>query len=291
MHCRVTLLLGYGKDHSQLFTMFIKHYRCKILRISSHLRQLQDLLYLKKDKESFCIDGNPIVYDGAIDQSRQQSKLGLCDDVIVCSSEGRRIARGIYNPFSMYRVRLLARPQENDSWGLPLNELIEQRIQSAIQLRTLLLLPSGTTNVARLINSEGDDLSGLVVDLFENTLVVQSSAVWTEIHKSSIIRGLEAAFSRSISTSPDVKPVIVWRSVVERLKSDCGGDITRLTTAIGRDVSAQESNGDVSETKVRENGIVYFTRPGTGQKTGFYCDQRDNRLLVRSIAHGITSLK
>ncbi|GKF38612.1 S-adenosyl-L-methionine-dependent methyltransferases superfamily protein, partial [Tanacetum coccineum] len=72
----------------------------------------------------------------------------------------------------------------------PLNveNLLETRINAAIELRSNLGLPSSTTNAFRLVNSEGDRLSGLIVDVFGDLAVVASSAAWVEKYKEYILK-------------------------------------------------------------------------------------------------------
>ncbi|KAL2632026.1 hypothetical protein R1flu_016712 [Riccia fluitans] len=106
--------------------------------------------------------------------------------------------------------------------------LIQTRISASIELRKMLGLPATETNVYRLINSEGDGLSGLITDVLGEHLVVASSAAW-----------------------------------VERMKID--------------------------EVEVVENSIRYRASP-TGQKTGFYADERDNRHFLRLLCKGKTVL-
>jgi 23S rRNA G2069 N7-methylase RlmK/C1962 C5-methylase RlmI len=158
---------------------------------------------------------------------------------------------------------------------LPLPQLLQFRLQQAKQLRNITLgLPNLYTTVYRLVNGEGDRLSGLVIDMFnEETLVVQSSAAWTERYRDIIESSLLSLYEKSL-------PSIVWLSMDSRLKQE-GWTITS-----DKNLDADTPSGTKS-IRVLENDISYEVVPGHGQKTGFYCDQRDNRQLMRSFSKGM----
>lgn len=211
------------------------------------------------------------------------------------------IGYGVYNPNSMYRVRMLchetihpvlakeirvmrkgiqrgsvrdANDLESDNNDLALRSILGRKILDAIYLRTAMNLPSETTDTYRLLNGEGDGLSGLAVDILGGkTAIVMSSAAWVEIHKGSIM----AVLTQSLKQHPayvDMDIDIVWRNTPSRLNQDgyeLGGDVDEVVD---------------TETSVvaTESSIKYLTYPyADGQKTGFYCDQRDNRLMVAEL--------
>ncbi|GAB4820139.1 hypothetical protein N2152v2_007185 [Parachlorella kessleri] len=126
---------------------------------------------------------SPTVYGGAVDRvvGRPAPKTG--DVVLVCDGAETPIGWGIYNPNSMFRVRLMQLADEVDEAELQqpdFEQLLHKRLQQAVLLRQRLGLPSEQTNVYRLCNSEGDRLSGLIVDVLADHMVVASSAAWAE---------------------------------------------------------------------------------------------------------------
>ncbi|MED6114347.1 hypothetical protein PIB30_079427 [Stylosanthes scabra] len=225
---------------------------------------------LKKGKTQLFKDGNPMVYSGAVDRiiGRPPPKTG--DIVLVADGTEKPIGWGLYNSVSMFCVRLMQLEVEatsDSSCALNMEELLGKRINEAVELRRRLGLPSVHTNAYRLINSEGDRLSGLIVDVFGDVAVVASSAAWVEKYKSEI-----EACIRKINYINHVN----WRPSVDILKED------------GVDLSLSKelhSSNCPERTKIMENGIVY-TISLKGQKTGFYADQRENRQFISSISDG-----
>ena len=125
----------------------------------------------------------------------------------------------------------------------------------------------------------GDKLSGLIVDVFDSVVVVQSSAIWVELHKETI----ESALIDVMGTN--VK--LIWRQAISRLNQD-GLDEVKGSKEI-EVVDNEENTHEKQKEKpivVVENDIMYEIQPEDGQKTGFYCDQRDNRQFLRNISKG-----
>ncbi|KAL5811531.1 hypothetical protein ACOSQ4_028099 [Xanthoceras sorbifolium] len=224
---------------------------------------------LKKGKTQLFKDGSPMVYSGAVDRiiGRPPPKTG--DVVLVTDGTEKPIAWGLYNSVSMFCVRLMQLEEEasrDPSCALNMEKLIETRIDAAIELRRRLGFPSASTNAYRLINSEGDRLSGLIVDVFGEMGVIASSAAWVEKYKPEI----EACISR-IDDINHIK----WRSSVDILKEE-GIDTSHL--------KEMHPSTCPERTKVLENGISYAISM-EGQKTGFYADQRENRHFISTISN------
>ncbi|KAG0563483.1 hypothetical protein KC19_8G034700 [Ceratodon purpureus] len=233
---------------------------------------------LKKGKTQLFRSGNPMVYSGAIDRVVGRPPPVAGDLVMVTDGAEQPIAWGVYNPLSMFAVRIMQTEDEarrEPECVLNMETLLQSRIESAVKLRKLLGLPSTNhTNVFRLVNSEGDRLSGLIVDVLGEHVVVASSAAWVERHRATI----EVAIGQAIKTSQ-----MSWRPSVEILKEE------GLQVDISKDSSLEPALDVVDDFEVVENGVRYLASLA-GQKTGFYADQRDSRLLLRSITGGSTVL-
>mmetsp|Transcript_6655 Transcript_6655/g.10160 ORF Transcript_6655/g.10160 Transcript_6655/m.10160 type:complete len:565 (+) Transcript_6655:82-1776(+) len=197
------------------------------------------------------------------------------------------IGYGVYNPHSMYRVRILChatqhpvlakdskrkqktRVEDHDSEIL--KSILERKMSDAMNLRLAMNLPSESTDTYRLVNGEGDGCSGLAVDIIGgSTAIVMSSAAWCEVHKEAIVEVLEGLLNDHPSYN-GVDIDIIWRNTPSRLKQD------------GYELSFDSEASDEDDTEViaTESSVKYLTYPySNGQKTGFYCDQRDNRLMV-----------
>ena len=131
------------------------------------------------------------------------------------------------------------------------------------------------------INSEGDRLSGLVVDVLGETAVVQASAAWVQ-QRQALIESL------IIEHAGGVKEV-VWRQAAE-LTAEEGwvneSEEESEEKEESKEIEEIEESKSVVEVSVAvEAGLKYFVDP-FGQKTGFYCDQRDHRAFIRGIAAG-----
>jgi 23S rRNA G2069 N7-methylase RlmK/C1962 C5-methylase RlmI len=250
----------------------------------------QAQVMLKKDKTKLVEEMNPFIYSHAIKRTVPQD-ITVGSECLVQDYQGKVIGRGMYNPESLYRVRVLALASEAveskfDPMSLSIAELILFRLKEAKELReTIVGLPSADTTVYRLVNGEGDRLSGLIIDVFnENTIVVQSSAAWTEKHRSDIEAGVQALYT---GTS------IMWLPMVTRLAQEGWTETVTQSHTLDLIPNDMQSNSNVSEgnvMRVLENGISYEVSPGNGQKTGFYCDQRENRRFLQKFCKGIIIL-
>ncbi|XP_016648597.1 PREDICTED: ribosomal RNA large subunit methyltransferase I isoform X2 [Prunus mume] len=225
---------------------------------------------LKKGKTQLFKDGSPMVYSGAVDRIIGRPPPRTGDIVLVADGAEKPIGWGMYNSVSMFCVRLMQLEEEATrdlSCALNMEKLLETRINEAIELRKSLGLPSASTNAFRLVNSEGDRLSGLIVDVFGDVAVIASSAAWVEKYKPEV----EASIGRI-----DEINYINWRPSSEVLKEE-GLDASNYKE---RDPSICPQR-----TKVTENGIFYAISL-EGQKTGFYADQRENRQFMSTISDG-----
>lgn len=224
-------------------------------------------------------NANPLVYNGAIDRVVGRPAPNVGDVVILTDGTGEKaLGWGVFNPNSTYRVRLLVGADEEAFQNLNLEALIDQRIANAVQLRHLLGLPHTTatsaTTVYRLVNSEGDRLSGLIVDVLGDTVVVSSCAAWIEQHKETI----QIALRKHIQGK-----TIIWRPAVEMLKQEGLEDETEDVEGGDNDNNADSTAAAIDSSdnfvEVMELGVKYKACP-YGQKTGFYADQRDNRQII-----------
>ena len=168
------------------------------------------------------------------------------------------------------------------------------RVTAAAALRRRLRLPSpGETDTYRLINREGDRLSGLVADVFGDFAVVASTAAWLEARRATVAAALlEATGCKAL----------LWRPSPDLLRlegvSECGppvvitpdGAVAPLAKAGDSDEPddgvPRAADAIPERVQVVESGVRYHVALRTGQKTGFYCDQRESRGRVRHAAAG-----
>jgi 23S rRNA (cytosine1962-C5)-methyltransferase len=203
--------------------------------------------------------GHPWVYANAV--ARVEGEPAPGDVVALADHDGRLIGRGFYNPRSQIPVRLTTRAEEAVDAAF-----LRARIARARAARQRLGLPSADTNAYRLVNSEGDDLPGLVVDVYGDAAVAQITTLGIAMRKDEIYDALEAELG--VGTIFEIAPA----SYAE-LEGFAAG--SRVARGASRNV-----------VSVIENGIKLEVEPLSGQKTGMFIDQRETRARVGGLARG-----
>ena len=209
---------------------------------------------LKKGKEKAVRQLHPWVFSGAIDQIKGNPENG--DIIRVTDSNNDFLAYGFFNSKSRVAVRLLEWNLEteiNESWW-------RRKIKIAVKHRDE--LNTEDTNTYRLIFSEADFLPGLIVDRYADFLSVQILTSGIENIKHIILDELQQLLSpKGIFDRSDASA-----RAHEGMDASSGGILlgTEPPEFVG----------------VKENGIFYQVNIAEGQKSGFYCDQRDNRKWV-----------
>ena len=210
---------------------------------------------LKPGKGRESLGRHPWILEASLVESVSPPRLG--EQVDVLGADGRWIGRGLYHPESRIRVRMYVWSQ--DQWIDA--ERFAVRIGQAIELRRQYLAGSGQVDGLRWINSEGDFLSGLVVDGFAGHLVVQVNARVLMPHLDGILGQLVE----------HIKPLSISLSIDEKTARSEGLEVQE------RLVYGQLPEGTLS---LRENGLTWRVDLVGGQKTGYYLDQRENRLAA-----------
>jgi 23S rRNA (cytosine1962-C5)-methyltransferase len=228
------------------------------MQVQPGLAAAQVILKPKKARPFY--GRHPWVLDSAVD--RVQGAPGEGGIVDLMSHNGKFVGRGLFNPHSRIRVRLYTweagQPLDNSFW--------KERITQALALRQRLGYdkPSGA---ARLIYSEADGLSGLVVDRYGHYLVVQITALAMQARVAELLPVLaEAAGARGIIVRAD--------RAMAKLEG-IGGEIDQLWGEL--------PSGPVF---IEEHGLRFGVELAVGQKTGFYLDQRENRRAVANYVRG-----
>jgi 23S rRNA (cytosine1962-C5)-methyltransferase len=212
-------------------------------------------LTLKRGKERVIANRHPWIFAGAIHAERGPEDAPFGDLV---DGDGARIASGFYSRHSQIRLRALTFGEEEVT-----RELIASRIAHAIQRRRPIF--DETTNAARVVHAEGDELSGIVIDRYDDVVVVEIANRGAEQMKPLLVKTLQKELS----------PRVVY------FKNDLPArKLEQLSTT---DDSIGE--GPASAT-ILENGLQFRVDPAEGQKTGFFLDQRENRRLARTLAAG-----
>jgi 23S rRNA (cytosine1962-C5)-methyltransferase len=215
-------------------------------------------VFLKKDRDGPVRGGNPWIFSRAIGKT-EPGQLAAGDAVEVFDVGGERLGFGYFNPATTIAVRMLAFGNRIEP-----AEIVQYRIKRALELRHRIISPD--TNCYRVVNGDGDALSGVVIDRYRDIVVLQLLTVGADRMRTEIVRVLQE--------------LLAPRAVIERSY----GAVRRQEGLADRDgVVAGEL---VSTAAVRENGIELLVDFEHGQKTGYFLDQRDNRALLGELAGG-----
>ncbi|MFO0768741.1 MAG: class I SAM-dependent rRNA methyltransferase [Nitrospiraceae bacterium] len=216
---------------------------------------------LSPQRDTSKYHGHLWVFDGQVAEVSGSPAAG--DVVDVFSARKQFLGRGFYNPNSKIRVRLLTFREE------PLDEaFFAARLQTAVALRRI--VAPGTT-ACRLVYGESDLLPGLVVDRFGNTAVMQVLGYGMDLRKELLgdlllqEGGVEHVYLRNDAKSRTLEGLPLGKGF---LRGSCDTTI-----------------------KIREGSARFLVDIAEGQKTGWFCDQRDNRIAAAALAHDRTVLE
>ena len=220
---------------------------------------------LKKGEGRSLKAGGLWIYDNEIDTIMGTFTNG--DIVLVHDFDGYIMGRGYINQNSKIRIRMMTREQDQ----LIDEDFLRRRVENAWQYRK----DTVDTSSCRLIFGEADFLPGLVVDKYEDVLVVESLALGIDRMKETIVGLLKETLA---------KDGIMIRGVYERSNAK-----VRLKEGLPR---VKGFIGEPFDTNVEivENGVHYMVDLVDGQKTGFFLDQKYNRLAMQRICQGKTVL-
>jgi 23S rRNA (cytosine1962-C5)-methyltransferase len=229
---------------------------------------MKSTVVLKRDRDKPVRNHHPWIFSGAIDRLEGQAQDG--DLVRVTDSQGRYLATGYLNRRSQIAVRLL-------SWNA--GEEVDQgfwrrRLERAIAGRAG-LAGEGQTTAYRLVNAEADGLPGLVVDRYGDWLVVQCLTLGMACRRDEMVDLLAEVLSVSGQGAHPSKGLYARDDAEVRRKE--GLDLERGP------LRGQEPPDLV---EVVEHGRRFLVDVKQGHKTGFYLDQRDNRLRAAAYCHG-----
>lgn len=217
-------------------------------------------IYLKGKKEESLLRFHPWVFSGAIQEVEGNPEEG--DVVDVFGADGRFLATGHFQIGSI-AVRVLSfTPREIGPafW--------EERIRAAYMLRCSLgLVDAPDNNTFRLVHGEGDNLPGLVIDVYASTAVVQAHSVGMHLARHEIADALQDIMGG-------------------RLKNIYYKSETTLPFKAGLDQENGYLLGEGTENIAMENGLRFYVDWQKGQKTGFFVDQRENRSLLEKYSAG-----
>lgn len=190
---------------------------------------------------------HPWIFQKMVEKPNPKPRCGTVVDIE--QSDGAWVARGLYNGHSRIALRVLTTNRDE-----AIDEaFFERRLEAAIRHRRETLNLDAVTNAYRLVHSEGDNLSGLVIDRYGDTIVMEFFSAGMYRFKPVIQSVLERHFPGSN---------FYWfaeEHVQKQESIDC------------------RSPAPPKPFVINEHGVKFWVAPGSKHKTGFFCDQRDNR--------------
>jgi len=218
-------------------------------------------IILKSGRDKSVRHRHPWIFSGAVQEIRGEAADG--DVVEVADTGGNWLARGYYNSRSQIVARLLTW-DERESID---KEFFARRLHQAIEARRFLLYDP-QTNAFRLIFSEADRLPGLVVDRYGEFLVVQCDTLGIERWKEAIFNALDEILH------PD--------GIFERSDTESRQAHEGLSPSVG----VRRGEEPPPLITIYERGLRLKVDIRQGHKTGFYLDQRDNRIRAARFCAG-----
>jgi len=223
---------------------------------------------ISKKAENSVLQGHPWVYDGELKEINGTPENGELVDVL--GSSGQYLGTGLYNDNSKIKIRIISR-NANDKFD---TAFFERRIRYAWDYRKTVM--GNDTNCCRIIFGEADTFPGLTVDKFNDILVTQTLSLGIEKRKDIIF------------------PLLV--KVLNEDGMNIRGIYERNDVSIRKLEGMTENKGfynieglpvpESTSVVINENGIKYNVDFENGQKTGFFLDQKYNRLAAAKIAKG-----
>jgi 23S rRNA (cytosine1962-C5)-methyltransferase len=193
---------------------------------------------------------HPWVFQKMVEKPEPKPRPGTVVDVIDATDSW--VGRGFYNGHSRIALRILTTDPKEVIDG----DYFARKLANAVALRREVLKLDDITSAYRVVHSEGDDLSGLVIDRFDNTLVLEyfSAGMWRQ--RDVIRKALEVHFPNAVH---------FWfadEHIGKQESFDC------------------HAPAPPDAVTIHEHGLKFHAAPGTGHKTGFFADQRDSRFYL-----------
>jgi 23S rRNA (cytosine1962-C5)-methyltransferase len=232
-------------------------------------------LVLKRGRERAVANRHPWIFAGAIARESGPDDAAIADLV---DDSGARLASGFHSTHSQIRLRALTFGDEELT-----PELLRARIAAAVARRRKIF--DDATNAARVVHAEGDELSGLVVDRYDDVVVVEIANEGLERIKPLVVEALQDELKpRLIYFKNDIGARNLERLPIEPEIWEDGAPHPGPLPARGERVAEGRVRG--ATATILENGLRFHVDVPSGQKTGFFLDQRDNRALARANADG-----
>ncbi len=221
---------------------------------------MSKLLILRKGKEESLKRFHPWIFSGAVHHIEGEPAEG--DIVEVLNSEGRFVALGHWQVGSIAVRVLTFNRQKIDV------EFWKKRLATALDVRKSIgVAGTAYNNMYRLVHGEGDNLPGLIIDIYGENAVMQAHSVGMHVSRMQIAEALKAVMG------DDLKAIYYKSETTLPFKASLGQENGFIL-------------GESDDNVAIENGLKFHIDWLKGQKTGFFVDQRENRSLLEKYSHG-----
>ena len=212
--------------------------------------------------------GHPWIYEGEVIRQEGDCENGGLMDAV--SEKGKYLGTGFFSKYSKIRLRLLSR-NANDRFDAA---FWQRRLQYARDYRKTVM--QDDISCCRIIFGEADGFPGLTVDRFSDLLVTQTLSIGMERVKDIIFPALVELLRQD---GQEIRGIFERNDVAIR-------ELEGMAQNKGWYVLPGETPPESPVTEIRENGVYYAVDVENGQKTGFFLDQKYNRLAVARLAKG-----
>ena len=212
--------------------------------------------------------GHPWIYEGEVIRQEGDCENGGLMDAV--SEKGKYLGTGFFSKYSKIRLRLLSR-NANDRFDAA---FWQRRLQYAWDYRKTVM--QDDISCCRIIFGEADGFPGLTVDRFSDLLVTQTLSIGMERVKDIIFPALVELLRQD---GQEIRGIFERNDVAIR-------ELEGMAQNKGWYVLPGETPPESPVTEIRENGVYYAVDVENGQKTGFFLDQKYNRLAVARLAKG-----
>ena len=221
------------------------------------------MVRIREGKEKNLLRHHPWVFSGAIEDDTVPEEAGIQE---VLTGDGRFIAWGWYDAQSHIQLRLLSWKREeypDESWWK--NAVRE----SVLRRKAFFDDKAGDTTAFRIIHGEADMIPGVAADVYNRILrvIISARVAWTM--RSVVVGAIEGLLH------PDM-------IILNTDQAFCAIEHLHEVTEYYRQGERFTPESRFDDIRIRERGIYYTLTPGSGQKSGFYCDQRENRVRLEN---------
>ena len=218
---------------------------------------------IRSGKEKSLLRHHPWVFSGAIEESSVPSQAGVYK---VNSAEGRFIAWGVYDPESHIQLRLLSWKED----VVPDEQWWRSAVRaSIIRRRRFFEDKASQTTAFRIIHGEADMIPGVAADVYGKIvrIIISARVAWNM--RQTVVDAVEEI----------LHPQII---ILNTDSAFCAIEHLHEVTEYYRRGERFTPTEKLEDIRIRESGLYYSMTPGSGQKSGFYCDQRENRIRLEN---------